>query len=240
VIRPGRKRFCFGGVGLVLLFVVRLTPDAFAQCPEAPPAARNPTVRLEVLEPKLVYRHDVDLFGLGRIQHTFEKAPTGWIVLGVTITSDHLTVQLRPVVAAQANGPLCVWVTDVAARIGDPELDVYVAANYPEGTCEYSVVRDHENQHVEINRSVVRAWGPRIGAQLRELVARSFPRVIASRADVPKLPSMLIDRLQPLLTAMTEELRQKNGAIDTPENYRRTSARCKNWFPEGTRLPDRR
>jgi hypothetical protein len=100
-------------------------------------------------------------------------------------------------------------------------------------------VREHENQHVEINRSVINAWGPRIGAQLRAIVAQSFPMVAASRAEVQRLPNMLIDRLQPLLDAMTEELRRKNGAIDTPENYRRTSARCNNWFPEGTRMPER-
>lgn len=227
-----------GAALFLLLFALRTAPAA-AQCPETPPAARNPSVRVEVLEPKLVYRHDVDLFGLGRIKHTFEKAPTGWVMLGVTITSDHLAIQVRPVLLRRADGRLCVWVTDVAARLGDPELDVYVAANYPEGTCEYDVVREHENQHVEINRSVVRAWGPRIGAQLRDFVARSFPMVAATTADVQKIPRTLMDRLQPLFDAMNGELRQKNGAIDTPENYRRTAARCKNWFPEGTRMPDR-
>jgi hypothetical protein len=221
-----------------VLFLLRAGPS-FAQCPETPPAARNPTVRLEVLEPKLVYRHDVDLFGLGGIKHTFEKAPTGWIMLGVTITSDHLAMQVRPVVSRLANGRLCVWVTDVAARVGDPELDVYVAANYPEGTCEYNVVREHENQHVEINRSVIHAWGPRIGAQLRDSVGQSFPMVAAGNADIQRIPQMLMDSLQPLFDAMNSELRQRNGAIDTPENYRLTAARCKNWFPEGTRMPDR-
>lgn len=210
-----------------------------AQCPETPAVARNPTVRMDILDPKLVYRHDVDLFGLGRIRHTFEKAPAGWVMLGVTVTSDQLALQLRPLVLRLADGQLCVWVTDVAARLGNPELDVYVAANYPEGTCEYNVVREHENQHVEINRGVIRAWGPRIGARLRELVAQSFPMVAASNADVQRLPKMLMDRLVPLFDAMNGELRQKNGAIDTPENYRRTSARCRNWFPAGTRMPER-
>jgi hypothetical protein len=161
-------------------------------------------------------------------------------MLGVTITSDQLALQVRPLMMRRADGRFCVWVTDVAARIGDPELDVYVAANYPEGTCEYNVVREHENQHVEINRSVVHAWGPQIGAKLREVVAQSFPMEAANNADVQRVPNMLMDRLQPLFEAMNVELRQKNGAIDTPENYRRTAERCKNWFPAGTRLPDRR
>ncbi|PKU23672.1 hypothetical protein CWS72_15490 [Telmatospirillum siberiense] len=221
----------------LVLFVVSF--PAWGQCPEPPAVARNPTVRLDVIEPKLVYRHDVDLYGLGRIRNTFEKAPAGWIMLGVTITSDQLSMEVRPVVLRQAGGSACVWVTEVAARIGDPELDVYVAANYPEGTCEYDVVREHENQHVEINRGVVHAWAPRIGAELRHVVAQSFPVSVAGSADVRQLPRMLMDRLRPLLDGMRAEMRQKNGALDTPENYRRTAARCKNWFPDGTRLPDR-
>lgn len=226
-------------VGLGVVAGLAFSHSVAAQCPDVPAAARNPTVRLDVLEPRLVYRHDVDLHGLGRIRNTFEKAPAGWVMLGVTITSDQLSMQVRPLVSRQPGGRLCVWVADVAASMGDPELDVYVAANYPVGTCEYEVVREHENQHVEINRGVVRAWAPRVGAELRRVVASSFPMVLASTADVRRLPRMLMGRLQPLLDGMRAEMREKNGALDTPENYRRTAARCKNWFPSGTRLPGR-
>jgi hypothetical protein len=193
-----------------------------------------------VLEPKLIYRHDVDLFGLAKLQHTFEKAPKGWVVLGVTVRNDELRLEVRSRSLGLPGGRLCLWVEEVTARIGDPELDVYVAANYPVGTCEYSVVLEHENQHVAINRSVVHAWGPRIGAQLRDVVYRSFPLIVDSAEPAKQAITFLAASVKPLVDAMIEELRQRNGAIDTPENYRRTGERCKNWLPPGTRLPDSR
>jgi hypothetical protein len=196
-------------------------------------------VHFEILDPKLIYRNDLDLVGLARIGDTFERAPEGNVVLGITIRSDQLNMRVGTRTMALPDGRQCVWATTVEAWIGNPELDVYVAANYVPGTCEHSVVLQHENQHVAIDRGVVRAYGPRIGAALRDIVRRSFPMVTTDPKLTDRLPDWLMQSLRPLIDAMDADLERRNGALDTPENYRRTAALCQNWFPPGTRMPGR-
>ena len=215
--------------------------SCLAQCGPPPPEAANPTVHLDVLVPKLVFRHDVDLLGLSKIHDTFERAPNGAVTEGVTIRHDRVGVQSVRVVSRRLNdGHYCIWATDVVARVGTPETDVFVAANYPEGSCEYTVVVDHESQHVRISREVIQAYAPRLGAALRSLVRRTFPLYSTDATLIQRLPGWMTDQLRPTIDAMVGALRASNGAIDTQENYRRTNALCHNWFPPGSRLPERR
>lgn len=228
-------------LGLLLAALTALAAHAaVAQCPSAPSQARNPEVRVEVLEPNLHYRHDLDLVGLARVGNTFELAPRGGVVLGLTARSDEVRLQLRPLSLQLPDGRLCVWVADVQVTVGEPEMDVYVASNYPVGSCEYKVVLQHEKQHVAINQAVVKAYGPRIGTALRNAVHRMFPMVMARREELDQLPQRMLRAIEPAAHGMQAELQARNGEIDTPENYRRTRELCSNWFPPGTKLPQRR
>ncbi len=225
---------------VVVMVVVMAGGGAWAQCPLPSASARDPTVHLVILEPRLIYRHDLDLVGLASVRDTFERAPGSGVILGLTKRNDELRIRVRSILQPSVDGRTCIWVDEVTARIGDPEMDVYVAANYQPGSCEYNVVLEHENRHVAINRNVVAAFGPRIGAQLRAAVRRMFPMITTNPKDAARLPQILIDAVRPVLTAMEAELRRENGAIDTPESYRQAHGRCRNWFPAGTRMPARR
>ena len=159
-------------------------------------------------------------------------------MLGVTMRSDQLNLQMKSKVLPLSKDRYCLWPTEVTGQLGDRSMDVYVAANYITGTCEYKVVLDHENTQVSINRSVIKAWGPRIEAQLR-LAAKStmFPMMV-SAPNGQQAVQALQASVQGLVGQMERELKERNGAIDTPEAYRRTAALCHNWFPKGT-LPPR-
>ncbi|HIJ64197.1 MAG TPA: hypothetical protein HPQ04_16015 [Rhodospirillaceae bacterium] len=211
-----------------------------AHCPPAPAGATNPTVRLEVAEPKLIYRHDVDLLGLARVPDTFESAAKGWVLLGLTKRNDTFSVTAKVLMLpAVGGGGTCVWVEEVSARLGGNETDVYVASNYHVGSCEYNVVLEHENTHVAINREVLKAFAPRIGAGLREAL-RGFPVVVAEAGEAGRVPGLLSASVNQVYQSMIGELRRRNQALDSPENYRRTQMRCHNWFPPGTSLPAQR
>ena len=218
-----------------ILCLLLVLPLAARACPPPPPGAVNPTVRMEVVEPRLIYRHDLDLLGLAKITDTFETAAKGWVLLGLTRRNDIFLLEAK--VLAQGG---CLWVEEVTARLGGEETDVYIAANYEVGTCEYNAVRDHENGHVAINSYVLKTYAPRIGAGLRQAVHTMFP-LAAGGADGGKaVPAMLSASVNGIYQEMISELRRRNQALDAPENYRRTQQLCHNWFPPGTPLPKAR
>lgn len=201
-----------------------------AGCPPPPPGAVNPTVRMEVVEPRLIYRHDLDLLGLAKITDTFETAGQGWVLLGLTRRNDIFSLEAK--VLSQGG---CLWVEEVTARLGGDETDVYIAANYEVGSCEFNAVRDHENGHVAINSYVLKTYAPRIGAGLRQAVRAMFP--MAGGDGGKTVPARLTASINGIYQEMISELRRRNQALDAPENYRRTQQLCHNWFPPGTRLP---
>ena len=69
------------------------------------------------------------------------------------------------------------------------------------------MVLQHENQHVAINRAVLRAYAPRIAAELRGAVHRMFPMLSAQREDTQRLPGFLMDAVRPIVGQMLAELR---------------------------------
>jgi hypothetical protein len=224
---------------MVGLLVAAWSAHAAAQCPPAP-ADFRPVVNLRELQPQIVYHHDVDIFNMSPFKNHMEKAPTGYL-LGLTRNPTFARLDGgRMLQQPLGDGRVCVRVAEVDAVIGDEQMDVYIAANYPEGSCEYDVVRRHENTHVSINLEGLRVWLPTLRATLNEAAARDFPIVSTPERAGEDAGRVLWNALVPVFKLMQNDLERRNGYIDTPEKYRQTALLCKNWFPPGTKLPQRR
>jgi hypothetical protein len=165
-----------------------------------------------------------------------EVPPRGWVLQGITLTNDHLEIRTKSYRQSLRDGRVCIWLTAVEATLGMPEQHVYVAADYPEYSCEYKSVLAHENKHVEINRRVVRAFADPMRKALPDGVTKVNP-LIFSNANVQdsQITGFLYSLMRPTWEALYAELKRQNGAIDTPDAYRQEHAAsgCKNWFPRG-------
>lgn len=200
--------------------------------PPMPP----PTIRMNVIEPHVQYHHELDLLGLGKVR-TREMAQKG-VLLGLTRYYEPVRLQVRShVYGRKSGGEVCASPAEIIMDIGHPVEDVYVANNYPPGSCEYQAVLAHENTHVSINQQVFREVAPRLRQALDEAGREGFPMHFASQKDAERVVQVVQQRIAPVLQHLENRLKQENAKIDTPERYRRDQSVCKNWFPKGTRLP---
>jgi hypothetical protein len=101
-------------------------------------------------------------------------------------------------------------------------LDVYIAAEYRQGTCEAQVITTHENEHVRIYHAALQKYGP----VMRETLARLAETPFNS---VGELEQAIRTSRARVFETMIQEARRGNGSIDTQDSYKRTGARCKNW-----------
>jgi hypothetical protein len=222
-----------------ILFVTAWTGTGFAAdipCPRPTQVSFPAQVAFRVYDPRVVFRHDVDLLGLPRVEGHMEIPPQGWVLQGVTITNDHLDLKLKTFKQNLSDGRVCVWLIAVEATLGMPEQHVYVASDYPDYSCEYRSVLAHENRHVEINRRVVHSFADRMRKALEDGVAKTNPLVFSNRNVMDsQISGFLYSLMRPTLEAMNAELKRENGAIDTPAAYIKEHADsgCKNWFPHG-------
>ena len=191
---------------------------------------------MTVAQPSITYHHDVDLFGLPKLEHHSERPPAGSVLLGLTKLSDHWSMGTRGAAVKLPDGRICFWLTRIDALLGDPTMNVYVAAEYAPDTCEYKTILDHENTHVRFNLETLRDWMPTVKAALTEAARRKFPAIFPGPPTNEDLRYYLADNMQTVFDLMGDDLRQRNATIDTPENYRRTSALCHNWSRHGWKM----
>jgi len=127
---------------------------------------------------------------------------------------------------------ICFWVASVDVELAYRQLDVYVAREYEPGSCQYKAILDHENEHVQVARSIMSPYAQQIQASLTTLSipTRDLPSVADSseeaRAEVHEVFRRL---LMPIRERMYRVVRAKQAEVDTLENYRRTFRQCRQW-----------
>jgi hypothetical protein len=228
-------RRAIGIITIILIVALGRVELAHAQCANllhVPP----PAIVIRLIQPTIAYHHDVDLFGLQKIGNVAERPPPGWVRLGVTHRSNRIEAQIRYRTVKLRDGRECIWLTNVGAVLGDPVLDVYVAANYKPGTCEYENILAHENTHVRFNMETLHDWLPTLKAALTEAVKKKFPAIFDAHPTDKELNEYVFENLDDVFTLMGEDNAKRDASIDTPENYRREHDKCRNWSQPGFRL----
>jgi len=124
----------------------------------------------------------------------------------------------------------CVYLETVQAEFGWNKMEVFVASEYPPGSCEYNAVLDHENQHVSINNTVLRELAPRIRAELEALLSQERAVFTSNpRAAGDQALRALHAKMDSILDAYEAELRRRNAVIDTAKNYAAINDLCRDW-----------
>lgn len=215
----------------ILALLVSSAPVSAAEC-KRPADLPEPELQVTVLEPRVVLRHDVDLFGLPKVGQGVDAIPAGLTLQGLTRHTDMLDVRVayREVTMPRTR-QACLWIEKVTATVGLPEQMVYIAADYPEDSCEYKAIRAHEDLHVEINRQAAQDFAPLIREALQNGIADSLPLVTPIRHDDAILARRLRSYAESGFHAMQDEMRRRNAAIDTPEAYKSLSedSGCTAW-----------
>lgn len=129
------------------------------------------------------------------------------------------------------DGRLCVGIGKVEARWHMPEVRVDIASEYPPGSCQYRVVKEHEDEHVALNRQALQTFIPRMDSRLQDAVARFTPFMTdaSPQQAADEAVRRLMSAARPVLDAFERERSTLNAAIDTPQNYRLVSSRCDGW-----------
>lgn len=159
-----------------------------------------------------------------RISRAHENA------IGLTYAEISLGLSASTRSLPRPGGGYCVYLDEVQAKFGLDRLSVYVGREYPQGSCEYRTILDHENEHVVINREIVREYGPRLRQSLARELERFDPLFAPSvNMGARRAVADLQQRVQPLMDALKLEQRRRNGAIDTDHNYGALQDLCLDW-----------
>jgi hypothetical protein len=211
---------------------------AAARAQQCPVLSNLPPLQIAValVNAQIVYHHDVDLFGLPRIERSSERPPPGMVLLGLTKIADELRAVYSTAMIPRPGGQTCVWLRSINATLGNQVMDVYVASEYAPGTCEYETILAHENRHVRFNLETLRDWLPTIRAALVEAARRKFPAIFPGTPTSDQITAYLLENVKSVFDLMNQDMARRNASIDTPASYRSENAKCRHWSRHGLRL----
>jgi hypothetical protein len=131
---------------------------------------------------------------------------------------------------AADNKMACIGLRDVIVDMELADRRIYLARELRRGTCRYDATLAHEQQHARIDDVVFAREVPVLKAALARAAAENgvvgpvpVGDLAAHRADISE---RMQRALRHELDRVSELRRHEQGAIDTPESYRREAARC--------------
>jgi hypothetical protein len=187
---------------------------------------------LELRQGDLQYVHDLDTAGIRKIVNGLQGYVAGpWhLPIGLTVADLGTSYDTKFYYRKAQSGGHCVALAEAKFSVGYDDITVYISSEYAEGTCEYNSILAHEQEHVRIDREILKAYEGKFKDALRRLL-RGKKAIFAHHKGEARSAYVLELRrqLDGVVTEMAVARNLKNGAIDTQDSYRRLSAQCDNW-----------
>ncbi len=206
---------------LLCLFFVQ---NANALCPKQP-------VKIKIItQPgQVVYDHSHSRKEFSK----FSNGPVNPNTLGLTVTKLELDMKGNAAVKQVTRDKYCVGIDEINFYIGYDKILVLIDKKYKKNSCNYKVIKDHENYHVQVSQQAVRFFRKDIEQELRKAVDDLRPEEVysAARAEqiMQKQFKRIENRVRPLFNHINKKIAEKNYVIDTPESYAATTKLCPKW-----------
>lgn len=217
--RLGAKGLSIGAGALAWAAAAEAAP---ACPPQIPGWERSAIVTLDTGKAQPIYRHDrtVNDLSIGVLRRQ-----------GLTNVQTQLQLSVEVEIVPIPPQSACYRLKTVKGKWRIIHIEVFIAFEHQPGNCSYTATRDHENQHVAVAQTTYDRHLPMVTTALSAAANRVRP--FQSVRDDTTITNNLVKQLQaelaPTLAAYEEEIKRRNGELDTPGSYREVASRCKVW-----------
>lgn len=99
----------------------------------------------------------------------------------------------------------CVHIRNITVKM-NYNPTVYVATEYPKGSCEFNAVLEHELEHVKITQKALNKYAKKLGKHLQESFRRGHSFGPFKGASTEKAKEMLIKKIEALTLKINNEM----------------------------------
>ncbi len=129
----------------------------------------------------------------------------------------------------------CVHLSSIDFEIGFSELAVYVDKTYPENSCKYNAVLEHENTHVRIHQKTLKQYARELANMVYQKSVNMPPQEIPNNDN--SAAQNVISQIEANIKSIGKDYRSRieqaanvqHKDLDSKESYEQTRALCKNW-----------
>ena len=205
----------------VILFLSMPITLAFAQCSAY---QKTPTVQVN--------------FNYGKVYYDNTKSSNQFPALPYNTTMGLTSAQLVNQVTAtsfnipQRNGTVCIGLDSITVNIGYPKIDAYIDKKYRPGSCNYKVIKAHENYHVRVQQEGLKFFSGKI-KEAYQIAAKKVKVKAARPGNAQQILNQMVNQIknevEPLLSYVEKRMVEENLAIDTQSSYQKETAKCPKW-----------
>ena len=107
-------------------------------------------------------------FNYGKVSYINNKSNSQFpqkpysTVMGLTVSDLKRQSSANTQIESDEHNNFCVYINELNVEVGYPKIDVYIDKKYRPGSCNYNVVKDHENYHVRVQQEGLKFFAPKI------------------------------------------------------------------------------
>jgi hypothetical protein len=203
-----------------LLFLWLSGPTWADPCAELP----KPSITVERLEAQVSLNTRYSFKTLNNLGA--EIGRPGHQVLGLTRGTASASLASQTPGLADPSGRWECASPQITLRYGYQPITVYVASEFPPGTCAYQQIYEHEMRHVKIYQDHLASIEPTLRAALEERFANGGLWRGAAGEVGPRLQRELQQRWLPMIRREIRRVEAAQALIDTDDEYRRVAESC--------------
>ena len=200
-----------------------IADDEYDTCMSYPDVPVQVTPRFD--EPVYDYSKDIgDITGFAADTH---RSIRETLALGLTHYEPILAIKVPLEGITRSDGLTCVHVKNVEVTVGYEDVTVFIAREFPEGTCGFDEIMAHEQKHIAVNQAILDEYTPRIQAELANYLRTEGVR---QETDMKYAAQLIKGRLSAIVKSMMDEMTEENARrqrlVDSPQEYARIAGAC--------------
>ena len=154
------------------------------------------------------------------------QARGGQQVLGLTRGTATVRFETRVAAYVDPSGRWECASPQITVRYGFSPMTVYVAREFPPGSCAYREIHEHEMRHVRAYQAHLKAIEKTLADALQARFAGTAPWRGPRGETNARLQAELQERWVPFVKREINKVDAAQALIDTPEEYARVAASC--------------
>lgn len=178
-------------------------------------------------------------FNYGKVSYINNKSNSQFpqkpysTVMGLTVSDLKRQASANTQIISDSYDNFCVYIEELIVDVGYPKIDVYIDKKYRPGSCNYNVVKDHENYHVRVQQEGLRFFAPKIKEAYQIALNKIKPQSAYTEQDAKMIAEDMMRRIEkdiePMMTYVQQRLKEKNAVIDTEDAYIKDAKKCPKW-----------
>ena len=205
---------------LILPLLLIASPSQADPCAELP----KPSVTIKRIDERISYNTEYSYKSLTNIGASLARP--GKQVLGLTRGNATVSFASNTPAIIDPTGRWECASPQITLSFGFSPMTVYVAREFPEGSCAYKEIHEHEMRHVDAYQKHIAS----IEKELTEMLNARFATGAVWRGPVGQTASRLRQELDarwaPYVQRQIKRVDEAQAKIDTAEEYERVANAC--------------